>query len=493
MKRLIIICCCIFLFILIDSYCFSMTFEEADFEKLILDQPVMNDYDNQTGHFKNSTYKLYDVEQLKKELIELDLKLEELKKNETKLASQSVEFDEATEEENFWNTLKADSQQIKDIEDKIIEINSLIYSNGETDYSHLFTIVTKMAKDAILPLYDKKKIVFNKLPKYYPNTDKTTKLRNKFVFNNQDSLKEYIKIAPSFASIFPDSDKTILFNNYNTKTNEIGTIDLTLVLMLHPNMALFNFMNKGFYNYNYGLSEEEILEKNQSNMNLQKAEPKELKDLKKRLEDLYSQKMSFLNNLDNPAIAKEYSDFLSKYNTEKVRLQQNIFDSKYSNYNPELTSPTETIKIIEKIYQDINAAINEVLREKNIKVLLNTSLPISFGYNVQYPSTCIKGLGHAGINYILFYSYYNTNYLDGPFKEFQKDIFQRRRFKLINENTKKYVLPLNPYPVVLSGGNSILSDVTKKIYDKYNIDKSAYAVLDSVISKIEAFQNGLDY
>ena len=46
-----------------------MTFEEADFEKLILDQPVMNDYDNQTGHFKNSTYKLYDVEQLKKELI----------------------------------------------------------------------------------------------------------------------------------------------------------------------------------------------------------------------------------------------------------------------------------------------------------------------------------------------------------------------------------------------------------------------------------------
>lgn len=495
MKSSIGICNFIFLFIIINSCSFSMTFEEADFENLILNHPMMNNYDDKTGHFKNTSYTLYDIENLKKEVIELGLKLEELKKNEIKLASQSVELYEDTDEENFWNSIKDDSQQIKDLENKIFEINSLIYSNGETDYIHLFNIVTKITKEVILSLYNNKKIVLNKLPKYYPNSNKTTDLKNLFKFTNLDSLKKYINTASSYAAIFPNSDKTILFNKNDFSSKEIGTIDLTLALMLHPKMALFNFMNKGFYNYDFGLSEEEIFEKNESNINLKREKPKELKKLKDSLDDLYLQKMSFYNNLSNQVTTKEYTEFLNKYNIKEAGLRKKIFDCEYSAYNPELTTPSESIKIIEQIYNDINIAINEVLREKEYKILLNTNLPISFGYNVHYPSICIKGLGHAGINYIIFYSFYNNNHLSGPFKELQADFFHRRRFNLMNNQNKtnKYFIPLNPYPIVLSGGNSILSDVTKKIYDKYNINKSAYTVLDSIISKIEAYQNGSDY
>ena len=52
------------------------------------------------------------------------------------------------------------------------------------------------------------------------------------------------------------------------------------------------------------------------------------------------------------------------------------------------------------------------------------------------------------------------------------------------------ILPMRPYPLVLTGGKSILSDVVKKIYDKYNIDTAIYKVVDSVIIKMEQIQNG---
>ena len=110
---------------------------------------------------------------------------------------------------------------------------------------------------------------------------------------------------------------------------------------------------------------------------------------------------------------------------------------------------------------------------------------------MKYSLENIKGLGYAGVNYILFYGFFNNNYLNGPFKILGEDIFHRRRFKLIRNEAeiKKYVLPLKPYPMVICGGNSILSDVIQKLYSKYKIDSSAYKVLCSVISKIEVYQN----
>jgi hypothetical protein len=49
---------------------------------------------------------------------------------------------------------------------------------------------------------------------------------------------------------------------------------------------------------------------------------------------------------------------------------------------------------------------------------------------------------------------------------------------------------MKPYPLVLSGGKSILSSVVKKIYNKYKIKPAIYNVVDSVIIKIEQLQNG---
>ena len=55
----------IFIIIFFNSCCFAVTFEEKDFEKLVLNHPMMKNYDNKTGYFNNSSYSLHDVDKLK--------------------------------------------------------------------------------------------------------------------------------------------------------------------------------------------------------------------------------------------------------------------------------------------------------------------------------------------------------------------------------------------------------------------------------------------
>lgn len=47
------------------------------------------------------------------------------------------------------------------------------------------------------------------------------------------------------------------------------------------------------------------------------------------------------------------------------------------------------------------------------------------------------------------------------------------------------MLPIRPWPIVLSGGTSILTDVVKLIYTNYKLSPEIYQIIDSVIHKIE--------
>ena len=91
---------------------------------------------------------------------------------------------------------------------------------------------------------------------------------------------------------------------------------------------------------------------------------------------------------------------------------------------------------------------------------------------------------------MLFYSFLAKNNLDNPLDDIppSRDLINwlelTRYPKAIN------ILPMKPYPLVLTGGKSILSLVVKKIYDKYEVDPAVYNVVDSIIIKIEQLQNG---
>ena len=91
---------------------------------------------------------------------------------------------------------------------------------------------------------------------------------------------------------------------------------------------------------------------------------------------------------------------------------------------------------------------------------------------------------------MLFYSFLAMNNLDNPLDEVppSRDLINWLELTRYPETVN--LLPMKPYPLVLSGGKSILSSVMKKVYNKYNIKPAVYNVVDSVILKIEQLQNG---
>ena len=482
----------------ITSSSFALTFEEVDFEKIILNHPMMKNYDKKTGSFLNTDYEFQDVEKLKKEVDELYKKIEKLKKEEKNLSSKSFDVTDEDEEDEFWGELSNNSKIIEDSEKAIEDKTAIIANNGFPSYENLFFIINKIASESIQPLYNKDKIVFNHFPKYYTDMPKPRNLYSNYRGflngSNDDNLIKYIEETRPFVYLFPDYNKTVLYKSDKALNDvKIGTIDLEQAFVLHPKMALYNSKKIGFNKYKIGLSE---MESDEYNLKLKDNAPdksSELDKLKKEMETLDNEEYSFYQKLTQGIVVEDINKRRKIIREQRDLLLTKIFDLEYNIENPELTSPEETIKIFNEIYDDIADSIKSVVKEKNIKILLNKNFITTCDYRYIYKARSIMGLGHSGINFSLFYAFYNDKNLSSPFKDNNNGYMSKRWFGLIDvKPDEDYFLYLNPYPTVLTGGESILKDVVKSYYKKYEIDSNAIPVLESVLSEIEAYQNGFN-
>ena len=507
MKKFILsltVFCCLF----ISASSFALTFEEVDFEKLILNHPMMKSYDRKTGSFLNTDYEFQDVEKLKKEVEELSKKIEKLKKEEKDLSSKTIEVADEEEEDEFWGEVSNNSKIIKDSEKAIEDKTAIIANNGFPSYEYLFFIINKIASESIQPLYSKDKIVFNHFPKYYTDMPKPCDLYSNyrdFLNGSQDDdLIKYVEETRPFVYLFPEYNKTILYNS-NKALNDvkIGTIDLEQAFILHPKMSLYNSEKIGFYKHEIGLSEKESDTLGLNSENTASDNSAELDKLKKEIETLDNEEYSFYKKLTQGIVVENINKRRKIIREQRDLLHTKVFDLEYNIENPKLTSPEETIRIFNEIYDDIADSIKSIVKEKNIKILLNKNYNTTCDYRIIYKARSIMGLGHAGINYSIFYAFYNDNNLSSPFKDNNKlftpfkdnndGYMSKRWFDLIDVKPEEdYFLYLNPYPTVLTGGESILKDVVKRNYKKYEIDPSAIPVLESVLSEIEAYQNGFN-
>ena len=56
----------------------GQTFGEADLERLIMNHPMMKNYDAKTGHFRNTPHELRDVSDLKAENASISAEIESI-------------------------------------------------------------------------------------------------------------------------------------------------------------------------------------------------------------------------------------------------------------------------------------------------------------------------------------------------------------------------------------------------------------------------------
>lgn len=191
---------------------FGQTFGEADLERLIMNHPMMKNYDAKTGHFRNTPHELRDVSDLKAENASISAEIESIKIREQNNAL-NVLFSESEDEEFLWNDISSLSKRKLELENKRLKNNELIGSSGDPGYTKLYPIVDNMCNDIFMHLYDKDRVILNKLPRYLsPKPYLDGKDMHYFWFNPDEKiLFSYLQQASFISLIFPSVDKTILY------------------------------------------------------------------------------------------------------------------------------------------------------------------------------------------------------------------------------------------------------------------------------------------
>ena len=191
----------------------GQTFGEADLERLIMNHPMLKNYDFKTGYFKNTPYELKDVDELKAENASLTQELEKIVVDQKKNATRAFEESDL-DEEVLWSKASSLEEQKNKILSKIDTNDDLINNKGLPGRDKLYPIIDKICNDIFIPLYNKNRIILNKLPRYpfYDVPELGGNDLHSFWYNHEEKvLIAYLKQAYIIGFLFPSSDKTILY------------------------------------------------------------------------------------------------------------------------------------------------------------------------------------------------------------------------------------------------------------------------------------------
>lgn len=270
--------------------------------------------------------------------------------------------------------------------------------------------------------------------------------------------------------------------SYAINADNIAVIDYYLAFCLHPQMALYDYNRAGFYKVDFGFSD---IEFESAVDDLLRNPPKflvsEKERIEKRLAEIQEKKR---NELDNEAYDRLYN--------EEETLKKTYEDVLWKYNNNDITDQKETGLVFQKIINDIDTAIEEVYNENDFAIVLNSSFAYPYPDIPSKTESIMQGYSMPGLNSIFFYGLYNKkDVVTDTMKKSYENIGDLYWDELTNSSDMtKNEYELFPYPVILSGGNSITSSVVKRIYHKYNINLSTQELLNSVIMKVEALNNG---
>lgn len=281
----------------------------------------------------------------------------------------------------------------------------------------------------------------------------------------------------------------VMFLPFSVAAAGVATIDLSMAVSLHPRMSLFDFDRMGFFKVEPGLPREAFDEAVAKLKNSASATTalEELQQLQQQLTELDRRKsmqialFSSTITAEREAAQKE----LELISVEEERLRGLISDSELAAACPDLTDPATTRRYLAEIEAEILAAVRKVAAEGSYTLVLNTTVPVPYGYPVRYQAGEMFGQGIPGINFSLFYAFLAKEHLAHPSDSAPPSRELINWLELTRFPDAVNLLPIRPYPLVLSGGECILARVMKIVYDNHKVDPEVFKVVESVIHKID--------
>ncbi|MGM0598873.1 MAG: hypothetical protein ACQETH_03540 [Candidatus Rifleibacteriota bacterium] len=285
-----------------------------------------------------------------------------------------------------------------------------------------------------------------------------------------------------------------LFFPSSLKSADIAKVNLGLAISLHPKMSLFDFDRMGFFKVQTGLSNEEFqteVQQLKKTANSSKLED-EINELQNQLIKIDTKKGRIMNEpaLDSNAEIKRIEK-LRELNSKTDKVLKEIDEIKYQQSCPELTNPEKTREILNKIEQETLSTLKQISAKKGYEIVLNSSITVPFNYPLKYVSGEQYGLGVPGIDYSLFYSFLANRDHILPSDEIPESRKLINWLELVHSPDSLDMLPLKPYPLVLSGGDDLTTELVTNIYQKYEIDEKVISAVESVLDLIE--RHNLNY
>ncbi len=269
----------------------------------------------------------------------------------------------------------------------------------------------------------------------------------------------------------------------------VATIDLSMAVSLHPRMSLFDFDRMGFFRVEPGLPREAFEEAVAKLKNSAAAATalEELQQLQQQLTELDRRKsvQVALFGSTIPVEREAAQKELEAIAAEEDRLRGLIADNEHAAACPDLTDPATTRSYLAEIEAEILAAVRKVAAEGSFNVVLNTTVPVPYGYPVRYHAGEMFGQGIPGINFSLFYAFLAKEHLAHPSDAAPPSRELINWLELTRFPDAVNLLPIKPYPLVLSGGECILARVMKIVYENHKVDPEVFKVVESVIHKID--------
>lgn len=272
--------------------------------------------------------------------------------------------------------------------------------------------------------------------------------------------------------------------------DKIVTIDMPLVVSLHPKMALFDFNRFGFYKVEFGLSDEEFAKRVSE---LKSTAPKceeEIARLNAELEKLRKEMGEFqLKYANTKGALNKYIEGVNTFIATEKALLERKKTLEWQRENNDLTSLNETIELFKNIKEDIYFALNNLVKEHNYALVINSSLKFPYEFSEKYIHP-IEGHGNPGINFSLFYAFRLKSKITKMKKEDFESVSELNWYELTQEAKNLNSFPMIYYPTVLSGGKNINLEIIKQLYEKYKIKPEIYKAVASVLAKVDKPRHG---
>ena len=456
----------IVLFLNSSIFLFSQTLRQQDFENLINNHPLMKNYDKKTGYFRKTNYdNTADLKQIRLENASITKELENIKSRKEMFEKQLIS--EGSNEDDVWSSINNLDKKEEELLKKIEKNNEILVSLGSPDIVKLINITDRITEDSILPLFDKNRIVLNKLPRYVPEMPEINDndLRRFFYNSDDETLKNYLKFSYAVGLLFNKSDNTIIYDTKNSKGN-VALVNLSKILALHPKMALFDFNRMGFYKVKKcNLSEDEFdeeifnIKSSVSNDNISKLE-KEIENIDRHIK-IIEEKFD-----DNELESKLYN--------QRTELIKKLEEALYSQNNNDITDLNETRKILDDIEKEVLSVIADYSKTNNYEFVLNTSIPRLDIYtqgDSEKSGKLANLMSQSELYYFLFSDFDYNSIL-------QKQKNTIRFFNwltLVKNPIIKDIVFVENIPLVIYGGENIETSIINKIYSNYSIKESVTA------------------